>query len=64
MSQYHPTADVLNHSLLGRSLYLAEYGSVVEEMEELGFRNGWTQDLESHLNYRPDFRKDHPFEDK
>ena len=45
MSQYHPTALVRNHQILNRPLYKAEYESVVETMESLGFRNGWVQDL-------------------
>jgi hypothetical protein len=31
-------------------------------MEKLGFRNGWVQEIDSNLNYRPDFSKEHPFE--
>jgi hypothetical protein len=31
-------------------------------MEDMGFRNGWVQDMDSYRNYRPDFRKEHPFE--
>jgi putative pyruvate formate lyase activating enzyme len=62
MSQYHPTSGVINHPLLNRKLYKEEYEAVVEEMEVLGFRNGWVQDMDSHQNYQPDFRKEHPFE--
>ncbi len=62
MSQYHPTSFVRDHPLLNRSLYQAEYESVVEEMEKLGFRNGWLQKMDSSQNYRPDFSKEHPFE--
>ena len=62
MSQYHPTAKVMNHQILNRSLYKSEYDSVVEEMERLGFRNGWVQELDSNVNYNPDFRKENPFE--
>ena len=62
MSQYHPAGDVSGHARLGRSLYREEYESVVEEMDRLGFRNGYVQDMDSNLNYRPDFRKSHPFE--
>ncbi len=62
MSQYHPIPLVMNHSSLGRSLYHSEYESMVEAMEDLGFRNGWVQDMDSYLNYRPDFSKEHPFE--
>ena len=64
MSQYHPVAAVTGHPDLGRALYRREYEEVVEEMERLGFRNGWVQDMESHLNYRPDFSREHPFEDQ
>jgi len=62
MSQYHPTEHVRNHTVLNRTLYKDEYESVVNEMERLGFRNGWLQDMDSHENYRPDFSKEHPFE--
>lgn len=62
MSQYHPTQFVKEHSTLGRSLYKSEYELVAEAMENLGFRNGWVQDLDSYLNYRPDFSKENPFE--
>ena len=62
MSQYHPTAQVKKHPILNRPLYKAEYESVVETMEALGFRNGWVQDMDSNLNYRPDFSRENPFE--
>jgi putative pyruvate formate lyase activating enzyme len=62
MSQYHPTPQVRHHKLLSRSLYKEEYEAVVEEMERLGFRNGWVQDMESNVVYMPDFRKENPFE--
>jgi putative pyruvate formate lyase activating enzyme len=62
MSQYHPTPFVSGLENLGRTLYRAEYQEVVEAMESLGFRNGWIQDMDSHQNYRPDFRRENPFE--
>lgn len=62
MSQYHPTDNVKDHPLLGRTLYREEYMEVVAYMESLGFRNGWIQDMDSCCNYRPDFKKEHPFE--
>jgi putative pyruvate formate lyase activating enzyme len=62
MSQYNPTKLVSNHPDLKRILYKSEYETVVEAMEDMGFRNGWVQDMESYQNYRPDFRKEHPFE--
>jgi putative pyruvate formate lyase activating enzyme len=48
--------------MLNRTLYKEEYEAVVEVMESLGFRNGWVQDMDSSLNYRPDFSKENPFE--
>ena len=62
MSQYHPTLLVTGHEDLGRTLYRSEYQEVAEAMENLGFRNGWLQDMDSHQNCRPDFRKENPFE--
>lgn len=61
MSQYHPIGFVRNHPDLSRTLYKSEYESVVKIMEDLGFRNGWVQDMESSETYRPDFSKEHPF---
>lgn len=62
MSQYHPTPFVKNISPINRSLFKNEYETVVEAFYQLGFRNGWIQDLDSFENYRPDFKKRHPFE--
>jgi putative pyruvate formate lyase activating enzyme len=62
MSQYHPTPYVSSHPDLKRILYKSEYEAAVEAMEDLCFRNGWVQDMESNQNYRPDFSKKHPFE--
>ena len=62
MSQYHPTPFVMSHPTLNRTLYKTEYDAVVEAMENLEIHNGWVQDMESYRNYRPDFRKENPFE--
>jgi putative pyruvate formate lyase activating enzyme len=62
MSQYHPTPFVKDHLMLGRILYREEYEIAAEAMENLGFRNGWIQDMDSFKNYLPDFGKKHPFE--
>jgi putative pyruvate formate lyase activating enzyme len=62
MSQYHPVGSIKGHPDLNRTLYKEEYDSVVEEMEQLGFRNGYVQDMDSFESYRPDFSKEHPFE--
>jgi putative pyruvate formate lyase activating enzyme len=63
MSQYWPTVHVKDHPQLGRTLTIAEYDRVVEEMEKLGFYKGWVQELGSSDHYLPDFKNDHPFED-
>jgi len=62
MSQYHPIPAVQEFNDLGRSLCREEYEEVAAEMELLGFRNGWLQQLDSNINYRPDFSRDNPFE--
>ncbi len=62
MSQYHPTELVRDDKILNRALYRSEYEFVVETMYELGFRNGYIQEMDSNENYRPDFSKGNPFE--
>ena len=61
MSQYYPVYQVMNHEFLGRALKNREYRRVTDELEELGFENGWVQGLSSHENYRPDFNSEEPF---
>ena len=61
MAQYYPANKVVNHATLGHAITDAEYGSVVQEMETLGFYKGWMQDLQSHDQYRPDFWNDQHF---
>jgi len=62
MSQYYPPEPVKDHHVIGRRLNKDEYKRVVNEMESLGFYNGWIQELESSSSYVPDFVKEHPFE--
>lgn len=62
MSQYYPTHRVMQHAFLGRTLKGKEYYRVVNELEELGFDNGWVQHLSSSHTYRPDFDSETPFE--
>lgn len=61
MSQYYPANKVANHPSLIRTLHKTEYELVVEEMKRLGFRNGWSQDIESSETYQPDFSRENPF---
>ena len=43
MSQYHPTYKALNYPKIARRITQAEYQEVVDEVERLGFKNGWIQ---------------------
>ena len=61
MSQYYPTYKVSKQEFLGRTLKAKEYRMIVDELERLGFENGWVQELSSHENYRPDFEAEKPF---
>lgn len=61
MAQYQPIPLVSNHKKLSRKITKEEYQEVIDEMEKLGFDNGWIQELESAEHYNPDFLKDHPF---
>jgi putative pyruvate formate lyase activating enzyme len=62
MSQYHPEGNLKDNPELNRTLYSEEYESVVDEMNSLGFRNGYVQEMASHKTFRPDFRREKPFE--
>jgi putative pyruvate formate lyase activating enzyme len=62
MSQYFPANRAGEFVNLDRGLTPGEYQAVVEELEQLGFENGWVQQLASNRNYRPDFELEHPFE--
>jgi putative pyruvate formate lyase activating enzyme len=61
MAQYHPPEGIVCPPPLNRRLTSEEYESIIEEMESLGFCNGWIQELDSSLDYNPDFCRDHPF---
>jgi putative pyruvate formate lyase activating enzyme len=64
MSQYYPLPGLSNIAPLNRKLFNSEYTEVVEEMEKLGFSNGWVQEFESADFYLPDFESATPFTDK
>jgi putative pyruvate formate lyase activating enzyme len=62
MAQYYPTEKVMSHNILNRQITKEEYLKVTNAMYDLGFTNGWIQEHESAVHYRPDFEKEHPFE--
>jgi len=47
MSQYHPTYKAENYPELARRITKKEYQETVEEVEKLGFKNGWIQALDT-----------------
>ena len=55
MSQYYPAHRAGEFPELGRPVTEAEYNEVEALVEELGFENGWVQQLDSSDYYRPDF---------
>jgi len=55
--------QIANHKFLHSPISREEYETVVRTFHALGFTRGWLQEYESHRTYRPDFSKQHPFED-
>ena len=62
MAQYQPTAAVAAMPPLHRHVLPHEYQQVAEEMERLGFANGWMQEFSSARCYNPDFDRKSPFD--
>lgn len=63
MAQYFPP-EPLKGALpdeLNRTLTQEEYDRVVEAFYDLGFHNGWLQELSSTTNYHPNFAKKDAF---
>jgi len=67
MAQYFPTNKVAldRYPLISRKIRCREWMSAIEQMERLGFDEGWMQDFESASEYyRPDFgNAELPFKD-
>ena len=62
MAQYFPPREGLP-APLDRTLTAEEYAVVTERAAELGFTEGWVQELAAKDNYRPDFTNTYsPFE--
>ena len=51
MRQYHPTYKAKAHPQIARRITQKEYESVIKEVENLGFENGWIQDLNPNPNH-------------
>jgi len=61
MAQYFPTPLVKTHPKLNRTISTDEYDTVVDTIDNLGFFNGWIQDLDNNTQYKPDFERENPF---
>jgi len=64
MAQYHPVHKAHDYSLLSRPVTYNEYNRVLNYMEKLNLKKGFSQQLDAPEYYLPDFeRKEHPFEE-
>ena len=61
MSQYFPLYHADQYTEINRPITFEEWKKVTDYMEDLGFENGWTQELDSSSVYIPDFNKENPF---
>jgi len=64
MSQYYPTFQVKDNQTLNKKIESESFDELVDYLYDLGFENGWVQEIDSTNNYIPDFEKEHPFENK
>lgn len=55
MGQYYPAYRSEQFPEINRSITEAEYEQCLEYLEELGFENGFTQEVGSHAGYTPEF---------
>jgi putative pyruvate formate lyase activating enzyme len=58
----NPVHEMSGRTFLYRTVSRQEYKVVIDSFHDLGFTHGWLQDSASHINYRPDFSREHPFE--
>jgi len=62
MAQYLPVHKAQRVPSLSRVISIDEYEMVTGLLSDLGFENGWVQEIGSAKNYIPDFEKEgHPF---
>lgn len=69
MAQYFPSPQLLaspllhnpRYAALSRTLDIDEYNQVVDHFYDLGFHNGWVQELDSNRIFRPDFSRPDSF---
>ena len=63
MAQYYPANRAADVPLLDRPLRASEYDRVIETLSALSLEQGWAQELDAGVHYRPDFRdRGRPFD--
>ena len=62
MSQYNPIPQVKENKELNKVINKKNYDEIVDYLTDLGFENGWIQEIDSIHNYNPDFNRKNPFE--
>jgi len=58
MSQYNPVHNARKDILINRQISENEYEKAIVLMERYGLYNGWIQEMESNINYTPEFNRD------
>ncbi len=62
MSQYEPIHRAKDFPELNQDITQKELDTVFNHLVELGFENGWVQDIGNHSEFLPDFTRKNPFE--
>jgi putative pyruvate formate lyase activating enzyme len=58
MSQYNPVHKARKDILTNRHIRESEYEKAIMLMEKYGLYNGWFQEMDSGINYIPEFNRD------
>lgn len=61
MSQYEPTNKARDFKEINRNITREEFEKVFNYFRNLGFENGWVQEMDSNEIFLPDFTKENPF---
>ena len=61
MTQYEPVYKAKDFPEVNRNINQKEFEIIFDYLTELGFENGWVQEMESHDKFLPDFTKENPF---
>lgn len=61
MTQYEPLNKAEDFPEINRRINRQEFEEVYSHQLELGFKNGWVQEMDSSVSFLPDFNKENPF---